>query len=526
MSSVTQPSLASRALLSGAVAILAAAWVLPVSGAWKYSPDLGHAWAVPLLMAYLWWERWAERPMLTAATGGKRFGKGWWWLAGALVLAEVPLRLLLTPFPLWPMLLAGYTAIFAGIALLGAWGLAGCAGVRWVRGPLLLLVSVLPVPSMVENAVILPLRTVWASLAAEISNLCGLPALAYGTSVRLGSGWVGIDEACGGIRSLQACVMIALFFGEWYRFRWGRRLALIGVGVAAALLGNFGRVLYLSLRAGAGIRAVESAHDLAGWLAMAASLALTGWLACRWGGYKLPEPRSPAAAAPAASAVPGMSPAIVWLTTLALLFLASDVGTRLWFAHGEEVRRTSITQWSAALPSHHWSFHPAPPLTEDAQAMLRPDIYVAGNWRSTGDLPVSAYYIEWRRGQVARSVPFLHNPTVCLPLAGCELVGALDPISVQWSGGTLPFHAYKFRRAGEEILVAFTIWDPSRGQPLRQPEALHSWRDWWDGQWREVREARQNQPAQLFTIAVPWSVHAAETARQLLEEMVIPAPKT
>ena len=36
-----------------------------------------------------------------------------------------------------------------------------------------------------------------------------------GTSVRLGNGWVGVDDACGGIRSLQACVMIGLFFGEW-----------------------------------------------------------------------------------------------------------------------------------------------------------------------------------------------------------------------------------------------------------------------------------------------------------------------
>ena len=493
---------------------LAAAWVLPVRVAWQNSPDLGHAWAVPLLMAYLWWERWAERPALRAPVGWP--AGAWWVLAGLLVAIEFPLRLFLTPFPLWPVVLALYTALFLAVALLGAWRLAGAAGVRWLAGPLILVLSVLPVPSLLENGLIVPLRTVWAALAAEISNLLGYPALAYGTSVRLGSGWVGIDDACGGIRSLQACVMIALFFGEWYRFRWTRRLALVGVGVGAALLGNFGRVLFLSLRALGGAGAVESAHDVAGWIAMAASLVLTGWLACWWGGYKFPA--QVRAARPAGAAA--RSPAALWLAALALAFAAGDLGTRLWFARGEHLRRASIPQWTAAFPTRHWSYRPGPPLNEAARDLLRPDYFVAATWRADAETAVSAYYVEWRRGQVARSVPFLHNPTVCLPIAGCELSATLAPIPVPWAHGTIPFHAYRFRRAGEEILVAFTIWDPARGRPLNQPGELTSWSEWYRMQWAEVREARQNQPAQMLTISIPWNERAPAALAAILQATI------
>ncbi|HVU22869.1 MAG TPA: exosortase/archaeosortase family protein [Opitutus sp.] len=514
-------------LLAASGAVLAGCWLAPVTVGWRTAPDLGHAWAVPLLMAYLWWERWSERPPVIP---NRRLNVAWWLLLAALAAVDLPLRLLLAPFPLWPMPLLCHTALFAGIAILGGWLFAGRPGVKWISGPLLLLISTLPMPSYLENTIIIPLRQIWASLSAEISNLVGLPALAYGTSVRLGNGWVGIDEACGGIRSLQACVMIALFFGEWYRFSLWRRLVLLVAAIAAALLGNFGRVLFLSLRANAGAHAVESAHDLAGWIAMGASLVLTGWLACRWAGYRWPEswsrgvataPQAPAPPSGAGSPLRRVGPAAIWLAALALILVGVEGATRAWFAHGRAVRRASVPQWTAALPVKHWSFRSGP-LTEPARELLRPDTFLAGSWRTDSNLAVSGYYIEWKRGQVARSIPFLHNPTVCLPLAGCELESSLAPIDVSWSGGSIPFFAYKFHRMGEEILVAFTIWDPSRGRLLEKPDSYRSWAEWWSAQWAEVREARRDQPGQLLAVTLPWTENAPDMMRLVLMQLIEP----
>lgn len=501
------------------VAALAGLWLIPAATAWHLAPDLGHAWAVPVLMAYLWWERWGERPMLDDRAGTARRARVVLLTTlGALGLLELPLRLLLTPFPLWPMLLATFTLLFAGVALAGAGLLGGAAAVRWVGGPLILLLSALPIPSLAETEFILPLRGIMASLTAEISNLLGYPALAMGTSLRLGHGWVGVDEACGGIRSLQACVMIGLFFGEWYRFRWGRRLVLLLAAIGCALLGNFARVLTLSLLAHSGLDTLEQAHDPAGWIAMGFSLVLTGWLACRWAGYRWPERKPPAAPAPASVSAPFR--AVYFVSAIVGLLTLNELATRIWFHQGEQ-RRAVVPRWTAQFPVGDQSYQPQP-LAQTARAILQPDHYLAGRWRVAEGIYASAYYIEWRHGQLARSIPFLHNPTVCLPYAGCELLETLPLLQVPTQSGTVPFHAYRFRQFGQDILVAFTIWDTSGGQPLRSTFATNSWAEWWHLQWKEVQEAHEHQPAQLLSITIPFAKGAEQMASRQLSSIIAP----
>jgi exosortase len=495
---------------------LATLWLVPMSTAWRNSADLGHSWAVPVLMAYLWWERWAERPQITRIAS---VSARWWLLAASIAALAIPIRLLLTPFPLWPALLAVHTLLLCVTVLGFAWLTSGPAGVRWTAGPLVLALSALPIPSYIENSAILPLRQRMAELAAEISNIVGFPALAFGTSVKLGNGWVGIDEACGGIRSLQACVMIGLFFGEWYRFRVGRRIALVCGGIVAALLGNFARVVFLALMAGAqGSQVVDALHDRAGWVSMAASLILTGWMGLHLGNYRFPS-WNVTAAAPARNHVPKQVQ--VWLVVLVLFLGFSEGITRAWYARGDS-KRTLVPRWSAYLPESAPTFIPQP-LENLARDILRPDYFRAGQWQAKPDVTASAYYIEWHKGQVARSVPFLHNPTVCLPVAGCELVETLRPILVEWQGGVILFNAYKFRRMGSDILVAFTIWDSSRNQLLVKHDT-QTWAVWWSRQWQEVIEAQQHQPAQLLTVSLPWSNSSFDDASTLLRTIILADP--
>ena len=136
-----------------AAAVTAAASLIPLSRAWLTSSDLGHGWAVPLLMGYLWWERWAERP---AGVPRDAVGPLWWWTLPALMAVHFSLRLFLTPFPLWPAVLLGYTLVMAGVALASAWLLAGWPAVRWLAPPLILLASAIPLPSAFEAGVTRP----------------------------------------------------------------------------------------------------------------------------------------------------------------------------------------------------------------------------------------------------------------------------------------------------------------------------------------------------------------------------------
>jgi exosortase len=423
--------------------------------------------------------------------------------------------LFLTPYPVWPAMLVLCTAAIVAAAVSGARLLGGAMAARWLAGPFVLLLPTFPVPTLAEKSVVQPLREAIAQVAAEISNLAGRPAIASGTSVRLANTWVGIDEACGGIRSLQACLMIALFFGEWYRFSWGRRLALVAVGLGAAIGGNAVRVIFLSLRASAGVEALAAAHDYAGWIAMLASLALTGWMAWRWGGRRLPAAR---AAGPGERRV---APAAwAWVALVAAGFLFTETGVRLWYARGAS-RRAEIARWQPRFPSSSPDYR-AEPLAEPAREMLRPDEFVAGSWPMPGGGRAGAYYVGWRGGQVARTAPFFHNPTVCMPMAGCELQARLPDFEVRWEGGVIPFFAYRFRRAGETLAVAFTVWDPAAGRPLASTHAP-TWRSWMARQWEDVREARENQPAQLLAVSLPWSEDAGEQMRETLARLIEPA---
>jgi exosortase len=494
---------------------LTALLLAPLFVAWQQSADLGHGWAAPLLIGYLYWERWPLRPPARGLTG---LGWGWWPAAGAVALAALPLQLLLIPYPLWPALLWAYALLMAAIALAAAWLVAGWPGVRWLGGPLIVLAGALPWPAQLDVTLIQPLRQAMAATAAEISTILGQPALAAGTGLELGRGWVGVDEACGGIRSLQASVMIALFFGEWLRFSPGRRAALVALGAAAAVFGNFIRVIFLALRASGGAAAIAAAHDAAGWLALTLSLGLTGLLAWFW--HSRRNAPSGAARTPArAPAPPGGRLAWTWLGFVAALLASGEAGARAWFAQGAAIE-AKVPQWTAHLPEREGSFH-GESLSDQGQEMLRPDSFVAGDWKIAQDQSVSAYYVEWRQGQAARFVPFLHNPTVCLPLAGCELERSLGVIPVRWAGGEIPFNAYLFRRAGEELAVAFVVWDTVRGHPLEKAAAIGSRSAWFGSRWADVREARQHQPAQLLSVAIS-GAGAQDRLVPVIESLIAP----
>ena len=57
---------------------------------------------------------------------------------------------------------------------------------------------------------------------------------------------VGIDEACSGIRSFQASLMISLFLGEYYSLVRLRRVLCVLAGFALALLLNLARLSVLA----------------------------------------------------------------------------------------------------------------------------------------------------------------------------------------------------------------------------------------------------------------------------------------
>ena len=104
-----------------------------------------------------------------------------------------------------------------------------------------------------------------AGITVASLNLSHIWALQHGNLVEVKTGLLGIDEACSGIRSLEATLLVSLFLGEIYRLNWRRRVLLVLSGVVIAFLCNVGRTFLLSaVAAENGTEAISKWHDPAG----------------------------------------------------------------------------------------------------------------------------------------------------------------------------------------------------------------------------------------------------------------------
>ena len=100
------------------------------------------------------------------------------------------------------------------------------------------------------------LRDSWAA---------GLACVSRGHVIEVGTGLVGIEEACSGIRSLQASCMLALIFAVFYRLPIKRLILCFSGAVALSFITNLLRTILLTMIAAhRGIQTMERCHELTG----------------------------------------------------------------------------------------------------------------------------------------------------------------------------------------------------------------------------------------------------------------------
>ncbi|MBI3849432.1 MAG: exosortase/archaeosortase family protein [Verrucomicrobia bacterium] len=286
--------------------MLAALWgpVIYLLGAqWTFFGQYNYGWAVPVLCIYLAWERWqtGKRRAQSAEPGavepgnierstfniqhstsnvqkvGERkadlnsqlstlnFGSPTVWLlfvGGVLLWAT---RILQEANPVWRAASYGLAMEAVAVTLLLLYLTGGASRVKQFAFPIVFFLVAVPWPTPVESAVIQNLTRLNSAAVVELLNGFGVPALARGNVIEVSTGMVGIDEACSGIRSVQATLMVSLFFGEFYRLRVAPRLMMVVGGLVSAMLFNLARMFLLTWVASRdGTQAIEKWHDPAG----------------------------------------------------------------------------------------------------------------------------------------------------------------------------------------------------------------------------------------------------------------------
>lgn len=135
-------------------------------------------------------------------------------VVGLAALAFLPSWLFAQPSPDWSLCAWLLTA---EVVLLTLGVVAWTGGRSWLwhfAFPICFIFTAVPCPRVVEVPLTHRLMGVVAGVTVEILTIAGVAAVQHGNVIEVQSGLLGIEEACSGVRSLQAALMGALFLGS------------------------------------------------------------------------------------------------------------------------------------------------------------------------------------------------------------------------------------------------------------------------------------------------------------------------
>ena len=470
-----------------------------LGGEWSLNPQYGYGWTVPFLAAWLFYQRWPRRP---GAVAPKFAGLT---IALALVAAAAlfPARLVAVANPDWRLL--DWIMALAVVAIsLGALHLAG--GAPWLRHfafPVLFFLVAVPWPVQLEQFVVQNLMRADAAITIGILNFIGTLAVRHGNVIELSTGQVGIDDACTGVRSLQATFMIALFLGALYRMPPRRRVLLVGAGAALAFLCNIGRTFLLcEVAANDGITAIHRWHDPAGFTILFICLFVL-WGMSLW--------LQPGVRAERAQPVaPFRFRHIGWPLTLIAWLGLTEIAVAAWYA--PQTAQTA-PPWKVAWPKSEADYR-SQPISAAAEELLRYNEGGAATWRSADDRRWMMYSFHWLPGRTAALFVKNHRPDICLPASGLTMVQESGVHFLTINGLHLPIRSYRFDDNGRPLHIFYCYWD---GRSSYVDDAAAAAEDWTArGRLHAAWQGKRELGARMFELAV-WGHDNDAEARAALE---------
>lgn len=424
-------------------------WQLSVE--WSLNPQYGYGWSVPFLSLYLIWQRWPRRPL-----PGPANARGW-PIASMVFCALLlfPIRFVGEANPDWRLLswalaLSAVVASISYLFLVGGW-----TWLRYFGFPIAFFLVAVPWPSHFEQVVIQNLMRMVATINVSLLNIAGVPALQHGNVIEVGAGFIGIEEACSGVRSFQATLMVSLFLGEFYSFTIARRVRLVIAGALLAFFCNLVRTAFLVwLGAQRGINAIEAWHDPAG---------LTILLVCLFGLWllSLMMRRSSQPAAESRYIDNKFASLRLFrplLVTLALWMLLAEVGVQLYY----RFHRSSVAnaKWAVQWPTSESSYKPMP-IPAGTKNLLRYNQGNAGIWKASDGHLWMMYFFRWLPGRSGGLAVKIHRPDICLPATGMTMNRDNGTRSLNVNGVDLHIHSYRFDDRGAPLHVFYCYWDAS-----------------------------------------------------------------
>jgi exosortase len=241
-----------------AVLICYASTLRGMADQWWTDEDMGYAFIVPLVIAWIVWNeraRWRKLPMQPTA-----------W--GFAVLAAAACLQIASAFG------AGLFAASVAFELSLAGVVLATLGFDWLRAwafPFVLMLFMLPKLAIVYNQITLPLQILATRLAGGMLSAAGFMVVRDGNILNVAGHSISVVEACNGIRYLLPLAFLALVIAYAGGAKVWIRLVMTSSAIPIAIIANAIRVAFSGLSP---VLTSGTVHALLGVFIFLLSLAL------------------------------------------------------------------------------------------------------------------------------------------------------------------------------------------------------------------------------------------------------------
>jgi exosortase len=391
------------------------------------------------------------------------------WLCIILAFLYLPTRLIEAATPEWRPIQWSLGIQTVGLTLYAIYLAGGKSWLRQAVFPLAFFLVAIPWPTLFETPVIQGLSRMNAAMVVNVLSILDVPAIQHGNVIEVSTGFVGIDDACSGIRSLQSSLMISLFLGEFYLFDRRRRLLLIPISFALAMILNVCRTSLLTwVAAKRGIGAIAEYHDEAGisiLLVCTALLWSAGWFLNRW---NLPHAGNKMATAdcPRPTARDNDDKARRQLNRFGIILIvwlvAVESGVELWYLIRESHLKPGPA-WTVNFPEANPTYKNLP-LTAAEHELLRFDQGQKGQWLEPDGTVWQAFYFNWLPGRVAGYLAKRHTPDICMTATGLKMTSGPELMVLDINSVELPMRHYVFTSSSGILQVYQCHWEAGMGK--------------------------------------------------------------
>ncbi len=249
-------------ILIALIGVLYGQVLVDLAGDWWTEPSFSQGLLIPPLALYVAW----TRRSLTLAQPIQPDNRGLWLIGFSCLLFM--LGKLSAEF-FFPRI--SFVLLIAGLA----WTFWGYARLRTLAFPFVLLATMVPLPTLVYNAVSAPLQLFASDVSTSLAQLLGVAVYRDGNIIHLANISLGVEEACSGLNSLSALMVVSLLIGFLICPLMSVRVILFALSIPLSIAVNILRVTGTAIIADYHEQfALGFYHSFTGWLVFIGGFAI------------------------------------------------------------------------------------------------------------------------------------------------------------------------------------------------------------------------------------------------------------